>query len=73
MNTYLYPYFNRENCSIKKIMARNFEECQDKIMEYFINHFNHLDDTMDFDDFVCDLYEKHDIIIGDIFEINEFL
>lgn len=73
MNTYLYPYFNVENCSIKKVMARNFEECQNKIMDYFINNFSNLDDTMDFDDFVYDLYEKHDIFIGDIFEINEFL
>nr|DAX08871.1 MAG TPA: hypothetical protein [Bacteriophage sp.] len=73
MNTYLYPYFNGENCSIKKVMARNFEECQNKIMEYFIDRFNNLDDTMNFDDFIYDLYEKYDIFIGDIFEINEFL
>lgn len=54
-------------------MARNFEECQNKIMEYFIDRFNNLDDTMNFDDFIYDLYEKYDIFIGDIFEINEFL
>ncbi len=54
-------------------MARNFEECQNKIMEKFIDFYSDLDDTMDFDDFVWDLYDKHEIFIGDIFEINEFL
>ena len=73
MNTYLYAYYNGENCSIKKMMARNFEECQNKIMEKFINFYSDLDDTMDFDDFVWDLYDKHEIFIGDIFDINEFV
>lgn len=73
MNTYLYPCCIDGYCTIKKVLARNFEECQTKIMEYYIQHYNHLDDTLNFSDFADDLYEKHDINIGDIFEINEFL
>lgn len=73
MNTYLYAYCNVEDCSIKKVMARNFEECCNKIMENYINFYGDLDDTLNFDEFCEDLYYKHDIIIGNIFEINEFL
>lgn len=73
MNIYLYSCCIAGHCTIKKVLARNFEECRTKIMNYYIRHYSHLDDTLNFNDFTDDLYEKHDINIGDIFEINEFL
>lgn len=75
MNTYLYArYFNGE-VEIKKVVAKGYNECLDKITQYYIDNFDNLDDTAytNFEDF-CDLLaESYDIIIGDIYEINEFM
>lgn len=73
MNIYLYPWHTDDQCSITKVLARNFQDCEDKVKDSYINMYDDLDDLLDFDDFCSDLYEKHRIIIGDIFEINEFM
>lgn len=71
MNTYLYPWYDEVTCTITKVVARNFQDCEDKIKESYINKYDDLDDLLDFEEFCDDLYEKHGIVIGNIFDINE--
>lgn len=73
MNVYLFPWHTKENCSITKIVARNYQDCEFKIKEIYLDRYEDLDDLLDFDDFCRDLYDKHGVVIGDIFEIDEFI
>lgn len=73
MNTYLYAYCDGQQCDIEKVVARNYEDCQNKIMSIYLNQCEDIDDTLSFDEFCDDLYYKYDILIGPIKEINEFL
>lgn len=73
MNTYLYAWHSDEVCTIDKVLARNYEECEDKIKAIYTNKYDDLNDLLDFDDFCEELGNKHGIYIGDIFEINELM
>lgn len=73
MNTYLFPWHTDEICTISKVSARNYNDCEEKIKNLYIDKYDDLDDILDFDDFCADLGEKHGIYIGNIFEIDEFL
>lgn len=72
MNTYLFPWHTDDTCTISKVMARNYNECEEKIKNIYLEKYDDLDDLLDYDDFLYDLGDKHGIFIGDIFEINEF-
>lgn len=72
MNTYLYPWYDDNDCQIKKVTARSYEECLDKIQEMYYNKFEDLSDTASFDDFLDEIWNKHGIFIGDIHELDEF-
>lgn len=73
MNTYLFPWYCDEVCTIDKVVARNYKECEEKIKELYLEKYDDLDDLLDYDDFIYELGNKHGIYIGDIFEINEFM
>lgn len=73
MNTYIYPWHNDCESTIEKISARNYEDCEEKIISKYCKQYDDLDDTLDFSDFCDQLYNYHGIIIGDIFDINEFM
>lgn len=72
MNTYLYPWHDDEQCSISSIQARNYNECEEKIMEYYCDKYD-ISDLLDFEEFKTTLGDEYNIFIGTIFEINEFL
>ena len=73
MNTYLFPWHTDEICSIGKIVARSYEDCEEKIKSMYINKYDDLDDLLDYDEFCRVLDDKHGIYLGDISEINEFI
>lgn len=52
MNVYLFPWYTKENCSITKIVARNYQDCEFKIKEIYLDRYEDLDDLLDFDDFL---------------------
>ena len=70
MNTYLFPWHTDEVCSIGKIVARSYEDCEEKIKSMYINKY---DDLLDYDDFCEELADKHGIYLGEVSEINEFM
>lgn len=73
MNIYLFPWYTDEICSIGKIVARSYEDCEEKIKSTYINKYDDLDDLLDYDEFCKVLDDKHGIYLGDISEINEFI
>lgn len=73
MNTYLYPWSSDEYCDIQKVIAKSLQDCERKIIEYYCNKWNDLSDTLDFEEFVDQLFEEHNIYIGNIYEIDEFM
>ena len=73
MNTYLFPWHTDDVCRIDKVVARSYEDCEEKIKSMYINKYDDLDDLLDYDDFCEELANKHGIQLGDVFEINEFM
>ena len=61
MNIYLFPWHTDEVCTISKVVARSYEDCEEKIKSMYINKF------------CIELAEKHGIYLGDVSEINEFM
>lgn len=73
MNIYLYPWHTDLVCDISKVVARSYEECEDKIKRIYLDKYDDLDDLLEYDDFCEDLACKHGIYLGSVFEINEFM
>lgn len=73
MNTYLFPWHTDEVCRIGKVVARSYEDCEEKIKSMYINKYDDLDDLLDYDDFCEELADKHGIHLGEVSEINEFM
>ena len=73
MNTYLFPWHTDEVCRIGKVVARSYEDCEEKIKSMYINKYDDLDDLLDYDDFCEELADKHGIYLGEVSEINEFM
>ena len=73
MNTYLFPWHTDEVCRIGKVVARSYEDCEEKIKSMYINKYDDLDDLLDYDDFCGELADKHEIYLGEVSEINEFM
>ena len=73
MNIYLFPWHTDEVCTISKVVARSYEDCEEKIKSMYVNKYDDLDDLLDYDDFCIELAEKHEIYLGDVSDINEFM
>ena len=73
MNIYLFPWHTDEVCTISKVVARSYEDCEEKIKSMYINKYDDLDDLLDYDDFCEELVDKHGIYLGEVSEINEFM
>lgn len=72
MNTYLYSWYNDSECGITKVVARSYEDCQDKIIESFMDDYDDLSDTVSFDEFCRILCDKYQFVLGTIYNIEEF-
>ena len=55
------------------MVARSYEDCEEKIKSMYINKYDDLDDLLDYDDFCEELADKHGIYLGEVSEINEFM
>ena len=67
-NTYLVPvcYIDNSKNSILKISATSLEECKEKIIDMYQDKC----DEDDYNSFVNILDREHDIIIGDIIDLD---
>lgn len=72
MNTYLLPTCDTVSLdtTVKKVVARNLEEAQDKFITLFTNAHN-IDYPADFEELFDNLLDIG-IIIGDIYNLEEF-
>ena len=67
-NTYLVPvcYIDNSKNSILKISATSLEECKEKIIDMYQDEC----DEDNYNSFVNILDREHDIIIGDIIDLD---
>jgi hypothetical protein len=72
MNIYLCPILDDNGIYIRKFIFPNREQCEDKIKSIYTEKYD-VDDTLDFDAFCEELCNRFDILIGDIYEIDEFM
>lgn len=72
MNKYIVPICNipESDVYIMSVSANSYKECQDKIMNRFLED-NIIDDYSDYDKFVEKL-DKKDILIGEIQDIEVY-
>ena len=73
MNIYLYPCFDGSSIVIKKVLANKYNSCIEKIINLYVENYDNLDDSVEFDEFCDTLYNKFGIIIGEIQELDEFM
>lgn len=73
MNTYLVPFDDNDTCDIFKVYANDWNDCESKVMDRYINLLDsdELADIDDFDKFCNYLYDNYNIFIGTIHEIED--
>lgn len=59
-------------CWIEKVRARNFSDAQQKFINAFIEDYENIDVPSDWEDLIKILNTQADIVIGDIYDIEEF-
>lgn len=72
MTTYLLPCCGDSYCWIEKVRARNFSDAQQKFINTFIEDYENIDVPSDWEDLIKILNTQADIVIGDIYDIEEF-
>lgn len=72
MTTYLLPCYGDGHCWIEKTRARNFSDAKQKFINFFIEDYQDIDVPSDWEDLVNILNTQLDIVIGDIYDIEEF-
>ena len=48
------------------------DKVKEKIIEYYVEKYEELDDTLEYEDFLEQLGETYGVYIGDIYDITEF-
>lgn len=71
MNTYLLPCCDEDGAWIEHLRAQNFAEAEEKFVKIFADDFDFIDYGCRLEDASLALKE-HNIIIGDIYDIEEF-
>ena len=72
MTTYLLPCCEGSYCWIEEVRARNFSDAQQKFINAFIEDYENIDVPSDWEDLIKILNTQADIVIGDIYDIEEF-
>lgn len=72
MTTYLLPCYGDGHCWIEKVCARNFSDAQQKFINAFTEDYEDIDIPSDWEDLITILNTQADIVIGDIYDIEEF-
>lgn len=71
MNKYLVPICDIQAGIVynKTIVAKSYNDCQDKLMEYLINQYDCLQECLNYQEFV-ELADNNDILVGKIIDIE---
>ena len=72
MTTYLLPCYGDGHWWIEKVRARNFSDAQQKFINAFTEDYEDIDIPSDWEDLITILNTQADIVIGDIYDIEEF-
>lgn len=74
MNTYLLPICFDEDNIIYKVVAKDYKAAEDKYMKLLMDKYCIDNDDIDPDDFsdLKDILLEANIIIGDIYSLDEF-
>jgi hypothetical protein len=73
MNTYILPCYSLNDSSlwVEKTRARSFSEAEDKFINLFVEDYE-LDTPTDWDELVEMVAKEQEMIIGDIYDVEEF-
>lgn len=71
MNTYIIPYSTDSECKLLCIKAANYSTAKEKAVGKFADKFEFMDYAFTFEEALDELAE-HNIIVGDIYDIEEF-
>lgn len=72
MEIYLYPILDEYGLRIESILAKNYTSCIEKLSEKLLSEYEYLDDTLEYEDLLNQLYDIYHIEIGTVYNINEF-
>lgn len=72
MNKYIVPICDIQTGDLwtKVIVSRDQNDCQEKVMQYLINEYEELDYSTSYREFCNEALNNHDIVIGDILDIE---
>ena len=73
MNAYILPCYSLDDGDLwlEKVRARSFTEAEDKFIDLFITDYD-IDPPGDYDELTGTMAKDKEIIIGDIYDIEEF-
>lgn len=71
MNTYLLPLSDEGGPWIEKVYAKGISDAENKFIKLLADSYDFIDYGGSFNDMVDNL-QDHDILVGDIYDIEEF-
>lgn len=71
MNTYLLPVSDDKGPWIEKVYAKGISEAEDKFVKLLADAYEFIDYGGSFND-MLETLQDHDILVGDIYDIEEF-
>ena len=75
MNKYLVAAATAENpiIEIHSLTANSIHDAEQKIINYFVQNYNHIDTPSDYSDLQNQALDKLDIDLGTVYDIEEFI
>ncbi len=70
-STYLMPVCDSDGCYISHVTARSHNEAEEKLIQELVETYE-LDNTVYSLDELKEVLNEYDIVIGDIYDIEEF-
>lgn len=70
INTYLLPVCEYDDCYIISVCARNFKDAESKLIEKLMDSFDVEGQSLE--ELRTTLFEDYDIIVGKIYDKDEF-
>lgn len=72
MGKYLYPVYDDDSgdLRIETVVANNLSQAKDKIAKKYFNKYDDLQNDS-FDELITELFDEHNIYIGDVYDIEE--
>ena len=75
MNKYLVAAATAENpiIEIHSLTANSIHDAEQKIINYFVQNYNHIDTPSDYSDLQNPALDQLDIDLGTVYDIEEFI